>query len=60
MNAYKAFAVTVRQRQVTQLRSAGLTFAAISRQLGISPERVRQIEMRVLRRARSIVKTTHS
>jgi DNA-binding CsgD family transcriptional regulator len=60
MNADKAFATTVRQRQVTQLRSAGLTFAAIARQLGISPERVRQIEMRVLTRARSIAKTTHS
>ena len=47
-----AFTLTERQRQVTELRSAGLTYAAIGRQLGISGERVRQIEMRLLRRAR--------
>src|ERR1017187_6122762 len=47
-----AFILSERQRQVTELRSAGLTYAAIGRQLGISGERVRQIEMRLLRRAR--------
>jgi DNA-binding CsgD family transcriptional regulator len=47
-----AFTLTERQRQVTELRSAGLTYAAIGRQLGISGERVRQIEMRLLRRVR--------
>ena len=47
-----ALTLTERQRQVTELRSAGLTFAAIGRQLGISGERVRQIEMRLLRRVR--------
>ncbi len=47
-----AFALTERQRQVTELRSAGLTYATIGRQLGISGERVRQIEMRLLRRVR--------
>ncbi len=45
-------ALTERQCQVTELRSAGLTYAAIGRQLGISGERVRQIEMRLLRRVR--------
>jgi DNA-directed RNA polymerase sigma subunit (sigma70/sigma32) len=47
-----AFTLTERQRQVTELRSVGLTYAAIGRQLGISGERVRQIEMRLLRRVR--------
>ena len=47
-----SFTLTERQRQVTELRSAGLTYAAIGRQLGISGERVRQIEMRLLRRIR--------
>jgi DNA-binding CsgD family transcriptional regulator len=47
-----AFTLTERQRQVMELRSAGLTYAAIGRQLGISEERVRQIEMRLLRRVR--------
>ena len=47
-----AFTLTERQRQVTELRSAGLTYAAVGRQLGISGERVRQIEMRLLRRVR--------
>ncbi len=47
-----AFELTERQRQVTQLRSMRLTYAAIGRQLGISAERVRQIEMRLLRRVR--------
>jgi DNA-binding CsgD family transcriptional regulator len=47
-----AFILSERQRQVTELRSAGLTYAAIGRQLGISGERVRQIEMRLLRRVR--------
>jgi DNA-binding CsgD family transcriptional regulator len=47
-----AFTLTERQRQVTELRSAGLTYAAIGRQIGISGERVRQIDMRLLRRVR--------
>ncbi len=47
-----AFTLTERQRQVRELRSAGLTYAAIGRELGISGERVRQIEMRLLRRLR--------
>ncbi len=47
-----AFTLTERQRQVTELRSAGLTYAAVGRQLGISGEQVRQIEMRLLRRVR--------
>jgi len=50
-----AFTLTERQRQVTKLRSAGFTYAAIGRQLGISGERVRQIEMRLLRRARTLI-----
>ena len=45
-------ALTERQRQVTELRSAGLTYAEIGRRLGISEERVRQIEMQLRRRAR--------
>jgi len=47
------FTLSERQRQVAGLRGAGLSYAAIGRQLGISGERVRQIEMRLLRRARS-------
>ena len=43
---------TERQRQVTELRSAGFTYAAMGRRLGISGERVRQIEMQLLRRVR--------
>jgi hypothetical protein len=43
---------TPRQRQVMELRSSGLNFAAIGRRLGISGERVRQIEKLLLRRAR--------
>jgi RNA polymerase sigma factor (sigma-70 family) len=44
-------ALTERQRQVTELRSAGFTYAEIGRRLGISEERVREIEMRLRRRA---------
>lgn len=52
MNARRPLVLTERQRQVQEHRRAGLTYAAIARQLGISPERVRQIEMRVLTRMR--------
>lgn len=45
--------LTERQRQVTELRSTNLSYAAIGRKLGISGERVREIEMRLLRRARA-------
>jgi RNA polymerase sigma factor (sigma-70 family) len=45
-------ALTERQRQVAKLRSTGFTYAEIGRRLGISEERVREIEMRLRRRAR--------
>lgn len=44
-----ALVLTERQRQVAKLLSKGLTYAAISRELGISPERVREIAMRIRR-----------
>jgi DNA-binding NarL/FixJ family response regulator len=47
-----SFALTERQRQVAELRSSGLTYVAIGAQLGISGQRVRQIYMLLLRRAR--------
>ena len=47
-----------RQRQVLELRSAGMTLAEIGVQLGISSERVRQIEARLKSRARA-QKLTH-
>jgi DNA-directed RNA polymerase sigma subunit (sigma70/sigma32) len=53
MAATELFTPTERQRQVMELRAAHLTYAAIGKQLGISGERVRQIEMRLLRLARS-------
>jgi len=43
--------LTQRQRQVAKLRSAGLSLAAIGTRLGISAERVRQIEARLMSRA---------
>jgi RNA polymerase sigma factor (sigma-70 family) len=43
--------LTKRQREVAKLRTAGLTLAEIGRQLGISGERVRQIEARLRSRA---------
>ena len=52
MKVRGALALTKRQREVMELRSTGLTYAAIARQLAISPERVRQIEMRLLTRMR--------
>jgi DNA-binding NarL/FixJ family response regulator len=47
-----AIALSERQRQVSELRSAGLTYAAIGERLGISGQRVRQIHMRLLTRNR--------
>lgn len=44
-------ALTPRQRQVVQLRTAGLTLVAIGKRLGVSAERVRQIEARLRSRA---------
>ena len=40
-------ALTKRQRQVAELRIAGLSLQAIGERLGISGERVRQIEARL-------------
>lgn len=40
-------ALTWRQREVAELRSAGLTLEQIGARLGISAERVRQIEARL-------------
>lgn len=45
-------ALTERQREVAKLRIAGLSLKAIGAQLGISGERVRQIESRIRSRAR--------
>lgn len=45
-------ALTKRQRQVAELRLAGLSLQAIGKRLGISAERVRQIEARLRTRAR--------
>ncbi len=45
-------ALTQRQRQVAELRIAGLSLQAIGKRLGISGERVRQIEARLRTRAR--------
>jgi hypothetical protein len=47
-----AIALSERQRQISELRSAGLTYAAIGERLGISGQRVRQIHMRLLTRIR--------
>jgi DNA-binding NarL/FixJ family response regulator len=47
-----AVALSERQRQISELRGAGLTYAAIGEQLGISGQRVRQIHMRLLTRIR--------
>jgi len=41
-----------RQRQILELRLSGLTFTAIANRLGISSERVRQLEARIASRAR--------
>jgi len=45
-------ALTKRQRQVAELRAAGLSLQAIGKRLGITSERVRQIEARLRTRAR--------
>jgi len=45
-------ALTERQRQVAELRIAGLSLQAIGKRLGVSGERVRQIEARLRTRAR--------
>jgi DNA-binding CsgD family transcriptional regulator len=47
-----AIALSERQRQISELRSAGLTYRAIGDRLGISGQRVRQIHMRLLTRIR--------
>ena len=47
-------ALTERQRQVAELRIAGLSLQAIGKRLGISGERVRQIEARLRTRARIV------
>lgn len=44
--------LTERQRQVLELRTQGAALAAIALKLGISSERVRQIEARLKSRAR--------
>jgi RNA polymerase sigma factor (sigma-70 family) len=45
-------ALTERQRQVAELRIAGLSLQEIGKRLGISAERVRQIEARLRSRAK--------
>lgn len=45
-------ALTKRQRQVAELRAAGLSLQAIGKRLGVTSERVRQIEARLRTRAR--------
>jgi DNA-binding CsgD family transcriptional regulator len=45
-------ALTKRQRQVAELRTAGLSLQAIAKRLGVSGERVRQIEAHLRTRAR--------
>ena len=45
-------ALTRRQRQVAELRIAGLSLQAIGKRLGISGERVRQIEARLRSRVK--------
>ena len=45
-------ALTKRQRQVAELRIAGLSLQEIGKRLGISAERVRQIEARLRSRAK--------
>ena len=45
-------ALTKRQRQVAELRIAGLSLQEIGKRLGISAERFRQIEARLRSRAK--------
>ncbi len=45
-------ALTKRQRQVAELRIAGLSLQEIGKRLGVSAERVRQIEAPVRSRAK--------
>jgi len=45
-------ALTERQRQVAELRTAGLSLQAIAARLGVTRERVRQIEARLRTQAR--------
>jgi len=45
-------AFTERQRQVAELRTAGLSLQAIAKRLGVTRERVRQVEARLRARAR--------
>lgn len=44
--------LTERQRQVAELRIGGLSLQAIGKRLGVTSERVRQIEARLRTRAR--------
>jgi RNA polymerase sigma factor (sigma-70 family) len=44
-------ALTKRQRQVAELRTAGLSLQAIAKRLGVTSERIRQIEARLRTRA---------
>jgi len=45
-------ALTERQRQVAELRTTGLSLQEIGSRLGITGERVRQVEARLRSRAR--------
>lgn len=45
-------ALTKRQRQVAELRVAGMSLQAIAKRLGVSSERIRQVEARLRTRAR--------
>ena len=49
-------ALTQRQRQVAELRIAGLSLQAVGKRLEISAERVRQIEARLRSRAKTALK----
>jgi DNA-binding CsgD family transcriptional regulator len=53
-----AVPLTERQRQVLDLRSQGLSCAAVGRHLQISGERVRQIEARLRTMARRMSQQT--
>ena len=53
-------ALTKRQRQVAELRIAGLSLQAIGKRLDISGERVRQVEARLRTRARLAARRARS
>jgi DNA-binding CsgD family transcriptional regulator len=52
-------ALTRRQRQVAELRAAGISLQAIAGRLGVTSERIRQIEARLRARARARLKGRH-